>query len=132
MWACLGIYPITATSRYALSSPCFANVTLQLPAADALFAGYAHAARGHKGAAAPVALVNIVAHNFSVANVYIASATLNGARIATPFLEHSALFPPLATPRPGEDAGTHAARLRAGGGPSLLEFVLTDTPQGWS
>ena len=33
VWACLGIYPVSATGLYALSSPCFANVTLQLPAA---------------------------------------------------------------------------------------------------
>jgi len=133
VWSCLGLYPVTATGDYVLSSPCFANVTLQLPAAAARFAGYSHHAASSAGDAAPaVPLVNIVAHNFSVANVYIASASLNGARLARPFVSQSALFPPLAAPRPGEDAAAHAARLAAGAGPSLLEFTLTDTPQAWA
>ena len=133
VFACLGIYPVTSTGLYTITSPCFANVTLQLPAAEARFAGYAHAGVSGGGAAAAVPLLTIVAHNFSVANVYIASASLNGARLASPFVAHSDLFPPLATPRPGEDAAAHAARLAGGGAsPSLLEFVLTDTPQGWA
>jgi putative alpha-1,2-mannosidase len=127
VWACLGVYPVTATSAYTLSSPCFANTTLQIPASAARLAGYAHAG----GGSAPVPLVNIIAHNFSVANVYLSSASLNGVRIATPFVSHSDLFPPLTTPRPGEDAAAHAARVAAGAGPSLLEFILSPTPSAW-
>ena len=127
VWACLGLYPVTATSTYTLSSPCFANVTMQVPASAARLAGYAHAGAG----AGPVPLVNIVAHNFSVANVYVASASLNGVRIATPFVSHNDLFPPLTTPRPGEDAAAHAARVAVGAGPTLLEFTLSPTPSAW-
>jgi putative alpha-1,2-mannosidase len=129
VWACLGIYPVAATTQYAISSPCFANVTLQLPADAARRATYAHAPRT---GSAPVPLLIIEAHNFSVANVYVASATLNGARLAKPFALHGDLFPALAAPRPGEDAAAHAARLAAGGGPSRLEVVLTDTPGAWA
>ena len=125
VFACLGLYPVTATGLYVLSSPCFANTTLQLPAAAAAHAGYAHA--GDAGGAA-VPLVNIVAHNFSVANVYVARATLNGAPLATPFVSHSQLLPPLRAPRPGEDAAAHAEALAARAGPALLEFFLTDEP----
>ena len=127
VFACLGLYPVTATNLYVLSSPCFANVTLQVPAAAALHAGYAHAA----GSAAAVPLVNIIAHNFSSTNVYISSARLNGVALATPFVTHAQLLPPLRTPRPGEDADAHARRLAAGAGASLLEFTLSDTPSVW-
>jgi putative alpha-1,2-mannosidase len=130
VWACLGLYPLPATGLYALTSPCFANTTLQLPAAEAAAAGYAHAPRAPRAGAPPVPLLTIVAHNFSVANVYIASATLNGAPLPTPFASHAALFPPLCAPRPGEDARAHAARVAAGGA-SVLEFVLTSEPGAW-
>lgn len=136
VWACLGLYPLTATpgGTYVLSSPCFANVTLQVPAAAAAAAGYAHAPRIDGAAAAPAALVpllTITAHNFSVGNVYVARAALNGADLPTPFVDHAALLPPLAAPRPGEDAGAHAARVAGGARASVLEFWLTDAPVVW-
>ena len=118
---------LTASETYALGSPCFANVTLQLPAAAAAHAGYAPRASG----GAPVPLVHIVAHNFSVANVYVARAALNGVDLPTPFVTHSQLLPPLAQARPGEDAAAHAQRVSARAGPSLLEFFLTDVPLVW-
>lgn len=132
VWACLGLYPMTATrtGRYILSSPCFANVTLQLPLAEARLAGYAHAAAASAGPAVP--LLTIVAHNFSASNVYVARAALNGAPLATPFVTHAELMPPLLQPRLGEDAGAHAARrAQAGAGGSLLEYWLTDAPVVW-
>jgi hypothetical protein len=124
---------MTATSdaRYVLTSPCFANVTLQLPVQEARLAGYAHAQSLHPSVNT-VPLLTIVAHNFSVSNVYVARAALNGAPLATPFVTHSELLPPLLLPRLGEDAGAHAARraeARAGG--SLLEYWLTDAPVVW-
>ena len=102
MWACLGLYPLAATARgtYILSSPCFANVSLALPAAEAAF----------MGRAAQPGLLNIVAHNFSAANVYVAKAALNGAPLPTPMVEHAALL---------------------AGAPSLLEFWLTSEPVKW-
>lgn len=133
VWACLGLYPLTATpdARYILSSPCFANVTMQLPPAAAAAAGYAHATMGASDAAPLVPLLNIVAHNFSVSNVYVVRATLNGVALATPFVNHADLFPPLVVPRPGEDSRAHAAKLRNAAGPSTLEYWLTDTPVVW-
>ncbi len=133
VWGCLGLYPLTATrdARYILSSPCFANVTLQLPAREARFAGYAHAPLTTEDSSAFVPLLTIVAHNFSVANIYVASASLNGVPCASPMVTHAELFPPLPTPRPGEDAAAHARRLAAGAGESLLEFTLTDVPTVW-
>ena len=128
MWAVLGLYPVTATNLSVLRSPCFANVTLQLPAAAALHAGYHHAApRG----TLPMPLVNIVAHNFSATNVFVSRATLNGVPLPTPFVTHEQLLPPLRAPRPGEDAVAHAARVAAGAGATLLEFTLSDTPSTW-
>jgi len=130
VWACLGLYPLSATreGKYILTSPCFANVTLQLPAAQARFAGYAHAVQGEGGS---VPLVTIVAHNFSVGNIYVANASLNGVPCSTPFVTHSELLPPLLTPRAGENPLQHAARLKLMRGGSLLEFWLTDTPVVW-
>ena len=127
VWACLGLYPVAATTTYVLGSPCFANVTLQIPAAAAVHAGYAHAG----GAGAAVPLLNIVAHNYSATNVYVSRALLNGAALPTPFVTHAQLLPPLLAPRPGEDAAEHARRLAAGAQPSLLEFTLSDTPSVW-
>lgn len=139
VFACLGIYPVPATGMYLLSSPCFANTTLRIPAAAARRAGYAHAppppppATSHVGALeAAVPLLTIVAHNFTVANVYVASATLNGVHLSLPQVSHADLFPPLAAPRPGEPAAAHAARLAARAGPSLLEFSLTSAPSAWT
>jgi putative alpha-1,2-mannosidase len=102
VWACLGLYPLAATAKgtYILSSPCFANVSLALPAAEAACMG---------GAAAP-GLLNIVAHNFSAANVYVARAALNGANLPTPFVDHAQLI---------------------GAAPGLLEFWLTGSPVVW-
>ena len=132
VYAILGLYPLTATpgGTYVLSSPCFANVTLQLPLQSALAAGYSHAASWALKQAATVPLLNIVAHNFSVSNVYIVRASLNGAPLSTPFVNHSQLFPPLNAPRPFEDAAEHAARVAAGA-PNLLEFWLTSVPMVW-
>ena len=104
-------------------------MTLQLPAASAMYAGYAHAQAS--SAAAPVPLLNIVAHNFSASNVYVVRAALNGKQLPTPFLNHADLLPPLSVPRPNEDAAEHAARVAAGAGPSLLEFWLTSVPMVW-
>ena len=129
VFACLGLYPVTAANLYVLGSPCFANVTLQIPAAAALHAGYAHADGSAGGT--PVPLIHIVAHNFSATNVYVSSAKLNGIALATPFATHAQLLPLLRTPRPGEDADAHAKRLAAGSGASLLEFTLSDTPSVW-
>ena len=132
VWACLGVYPLAATAEgsYILTTPCFKNVTLALPAAEARHAGYAHAPA--PGAAAPAApLLNIIAHNFSVANIYILNASLNGAPCPTPVVTHAQLLPPLRAPRPGEDPARHAAALAAGAGPSTLEFWLTDHPVVW-
>ncbi len=83
-----------------LSSPCFANVTLQAPPSPAA------AAAG----AAPKPLINIVAHNFTVANVYVERAALNGVDLPTPFVNHTALL---------------------AGAPSLLEYWLTSVPMVW-
>jgi putative alpha-1,2-mannosidase len=71
-----------------LSSPCFQNTTL--------------------GAGTPGAL-NIVAHNFTPANIYIARATLDGSDLASPFANHSDLF-------------------RGG---AVLEYWLDDHPHVW-
>ena len=128
MFACLGLYPVAATTTYVLGSPCFANVTLQIPAAAAAHAGYAHSGAA-AGAAVP--LLNIFAHNFSATNVYVSRAVLNGVVLPTPFVTHAQLLPPLLAPRPGEDAAEHAQRLAAGAQPSLLECTLTDTPSAW-
>jgi putative alpha-1,2-mannosidase len=128
VFACLGLYPVAATTTYVLGSPCFANVTLQIPAAAATHAGYAHAG---SAAAAAVPLLHTVAHNFSATNVYVSRAVLNGAVLPTPFVSHAQLLPPLHAPRPGEDAAEHARRLAAGAQPSLLEFTLSDTPSAW-
>ena len=75
MWACLGLYPLTATpgGTYILSSPCFKNVSLSTG-----------------GGAAP--FLNIVAHNFSASSVYIVNATLNGVALPSPFVNHSTLL----------------------------------------
>jgi len=129
VWACLGLYPLAASrnATYVLSSPCFENVTLALPAPAARGAGYAHAAAS---GGAPVPLLTIVAHNFSASNIYVVRAAINGAPLATPFVDHAALLPPLAAPRAGEDAAAHAARAAAPGA-SLLEFWLTDEPVVW-
>ena len=121
---------MTPTGAYVLTSPCFANVTIQLPAVAASFAGYG-AANLESGSATSVPLLHIVAHNFSATNYYVASAVLNGAPLPTPFVTHTQLMPPLRVPRPGEDAATHAARVVGGGGASLLEYTLTDTPSVW-
>ena len=134
MWACLGLYPLTATPNgtYVLGSPCFANVTMQLPAAAAEAVGYAHVPPpGHPARAAPVPLLNIVAHNFTAGNVYVVKAALNGVALATPFVQHAQLFPPLTEPRLGEDAAAHAQRIAEGAGPSTLEFWLTSVPMVW-
>jgi len=141
VWACLGLYPLTATARgtYVLSSPCFANVTLQIPSAAATAAGYAHAPEldgvstdpSSHASTAFVPLVTIVAHNFSVSNVYVARASLNGVALSTPFVDHADLFPPLTRPRPGESVNAHAERLASGSGPSTLEFWLTSVPTVW-
>jgi putative alpha-1,2-mannosidase len=128
VWACLGLYPVAATGNYALASPCFANVTLQLPSAVAAAAGYAHA-QGPL-ASDPTPLLHIVAHNFSASNLFVARAVLNGQPLASPIVSHNDLLPPLWQPRPGQDAAAHAKR-RAAPAPSLLEFTLTDTPRHW-
>ena len=127
VFACLGLYPVTATGTYVLGSPCFANVTLQLPAPVARQAGYAHA--GADDGVVP--LLQIVAHNFSATNVYVSHATLNGVALPTPFVTHADLLPPLRKPRPGEDPAAHSRRLAAGAAPSLLEFTLSDSPSTW-
>ncbi len=125
VWACLGLYPVAATGFYALASPCFANVTLQLPPAAAAVAGYAHARGGD-----PTPLLHIVAHNFSATNLYVAFAALNGQPLASPIVSHNDLLPPLRQPRPGQDAATYVKR-RVAPVPSVLEFTLTDTPSAW-
>jgi len=90
VWACLGLYPLAATpgGTYVLTSPCFADTTV--------------------GAGTPGAL-RIVAHNFSASNVYVARAAVGGAALATPFVNHSALFT----------------------GNATLEFWLDDAPHVW-
>ena len=130
-WSCLGLYPLSATRNgsYILTSPCFANTTVQLPAADARFAGYAHARHATSDA---VPLLTVVARNFTVANIFIRNATLNGVLLTSPIVSHADLFPPLETPRLGEDPGAHAKRIAtASAAGSILEYWLTDTPLVW-
>ena len=73
VWACLGLYPLTATpgGTYILSSPCFKDVSLGPPSAP---------------------LLRVLAHNFSAASVYVVNATLNGLALPSPFVNHSALL----------------------------------------
>lgn len=89
VWALLGLYPLVGTDVYIIGSPSFTNTT--------------------------VGTLRIIARNATGAaggqNVFVSSATLNGARLATPFARHADLFPPL----PG----------------ALLEFVMTDEPVPW-
>jgi predicted alpha-1,2-mannosidase len=73
VWACLGLYPMTATpgGTYILGSPCFKDVSLGPPSAP---------------------LLRVLAHNFSAASVYVVNATLNGKPLPSPFVNHSALL----------------------------------------
>ena len=88
VWATLGLYPITATTTYVLSSPCFEDVS--------------------------VGNLRILAHNFTIGNVFVSKAMINGKPLMTPFVDHSDLF---------------------GGSSSdgnLLEFFLSDVPYVWN
>jgi putative alpha-1,2-mannosidase len=90
VWATLGLYPITATDSYILSSPCFEDVSVGVPGGN---------------------ILHIVAHNFTIGNVFISQAKINGNELSTPFVKHSDLF--------GVNGG------------SLLEFWLSDVPYVW-
>jgi hypothetical protein len=177
VWACLGLYPLSGTPTYILSSPRFGGATLQLPTAtvrrlaalasgDTLPAHRGGAVGGVLGATADadagsyVPILQIAVVNASVANRYVASASINGVPLPTPFVNHSALIPAalapvLASPdcasivargtaehsllcAQWEAAGGDAARAKAAAmwettytGPSVLTFVMSATPVVW-
>ena len=93
VFALLGLYPLAASANgaYILGSPTFANVSVALG----------------EGAGAP--RLTVLAHNASSSRVFVAAATLNGAALPSPIVQHAALLTP----------------------PSLLEFFMTDTPVPW-
>jgi hypothetical protein len=128
-WAYLGLYPITGTGQYALGSPFFQNITLSLPSPP-----------GTPGAGA--ALLSIVAHNASITNSYVASATINGKNLPTPYVDHADLVPSLYRPdcEAVKRMGNYESSLCAdpdfrgslSSQPGLLEFFMTDTPTTFS
>ena len=74
IFAALGIYPLPGSTRYVLGSPIFASVMLQL-----------------HGANTSAAVLNVVAHNASRLNMYVANCTLNGMPVNAPFVQHEQL-----------------------------------------
>lgn len=127
----LGLYPLAGTQTYILGVPAFANATISLPEA-ALSRQRSGGGSGSSGSgAAP--LLTIVAHNFSAANIWAYCATVNGAPLPTPFVNHSQLVPPAFRESYGAGgAQSGEAPGVATAGPSLLEFWLTDQEQTWA
>jgi len=123
-WAYLGLYPVTGTGMYALGSPTFANATVALPTAIAC-AGTeewdaATLPTGGAVGAGTTVLLQVIAHNASVGNMYVSAAAVNGVQLATPFVNHTALFPQAMLP---------AARCAlTGAAPALLEFWMSAEP----
>jgi putative alpha-1,2-mannosidase len=99
VWATLGLYPITGTRTYILSSPCFQDVTIN----------------GGGGGGGEGGVLHIIAHNFTLENVFVMNASINGAFLTTPFVDHDDLF--------GGGGGE---------GEGLLEFWLSNVPYVWN
>jgi putative alpha-1,2-mannosidase len=69
-WSALGLYPVSGTTRYAVASPIFKQITLHRAVGD----------------------LRIIANNASESNVYVAKLTVNGRQvdmINSPFVDHS-------------------------------------------
>ena len=72
VFSALGFYPVTpGTDVYAIGTPQFAKVTIYFDPAN----------REKK--------FEIIAHHVSLRNIYIQAVTLNGKKLAEPFLHHA-------------------------------------------
>ena len=119
----LGLYPLAGTQTYILGVPSFSNATVALPA---LALRHAHASL----TSTQTPLLSIVAHNFSVTNIWAYRASINGMPLPTPFVNHSQLVPPAYRAAYG-CCDESAPGVAEGSAPSLLEFWLTDRELIW-
>lgn len=123
----LGLYPMAGTQTYVLGVPAFANATLALPPSALRFAR-------DSAKSEPLVLLSIVAHNFSAVNIWAYRATINGADLPTPFVNHSQLVPPVMY-RPHTLGSKVVQELSIAGAaasaPAMLEFWLCDVELPW-
>lgn len=126
-FAMIGFYPLAGTQTYILGSPTFAKTTVQLPAG--LLRDYGFVISSGTANSTLVPVLNVVANNASPANVFVQSASVNGAPLPTPFVNHSTLFP-------GWPSYAAESRARAWAGlpwpgAATLTFNMVPTPVSW-
>jgi putative alpha-1,2-mannosidase len=109
----LGLYPVAATRTFVLTGPVFANATVSVPAGWTVPDGGAPAGG--------FTTLQIVAHNASSANVFVACASANGVALtAGPFVTYGELWP-----------ATGGKAQAPGAGTALLEFSMVPEPVPW-